>query len=102
MRIIKKLADQMVDEVAGMTEYIKEAINLKAVDPELSKMYYEMAKDEQRHMEKLHDQAEKKIKEARDKFGEPPQKMLNKWEDLHRKIIADAADAKMYMELYER
>ena len=102
MRIIKKLADQMVDEVAGMTEYIKEAIDLKAVDPELSKMYYEMAKDEQRHMEKLHDQAEKKIKETRDKFGEPPQKMLNKWEDLHRKLIADAAEARMYMELYER
>jgi len=65
-------------------------------------MYYEMAKEEQKHMQRLHDQAEKKIRETREAMGEPPQKMLNKWEDKHRKLMAQEAEARMYIELYER
>ena len=102
MRIIKKLAEQMDDEVQGMTDYIKDALDLKAIDPELSKMYYEMAKEEQKHMQRLHEQAERKIKETREKMGEPPQKMLNKWEKEHRKFIEKAAEARMYLEMYEK
>lgn len=72
MRIIKKLAEQINEEVDGAIDYAMEALDCKLTDPELSKFYFELAKTEYGHMEKLHDHVLRKIKEAREKNPDPP------------------------------
>lgn len=101
MRIIKKLAEQINDEVDGAIDYAMEALDCKVEDPELSRFYFELAKTEYGHMEKLHDQVLRKIKEAREKNTDPPQWMLNKWDKQHKAAMEKAAKAKTLIEMYK-
>lgn len=100
MFIIKKLSEQICEELDGMEEYAKDAIEYKESDPDLSKMYYEMAKTEHEHMQKLHDQVVRKIREAETSGVEIPQIMRILWKEKHEEIIEKAAKAKMYLDMY--
>lgn len=101
MRIIKHLADQISDEVDGMLEYAKDALEWRYADPELSKAYYEMAKQEHGHVERLHQLVARKIKEAETLQIEPSEQMLAAWEKTHKDLIARTAEAKTYLDMYK-
>ena len=100
MRIIKHLAEQIADEVEGMCEYAKDALEWRYFDQELSKVYYELAKTEYTHVEKLHAQVARKIEEAKSQQIQPTEKMLAKWEEIHKELIEKTAEAKMYLDMY--
>lgn len=101
MRIIKKLADQIADEVSGMEDYAKCALDMRYSDPELSKAYYEMAKMEYSHAQKLHDFVTKKIAEAEKLDIKPSEQMLAKWDETHKKLMSKTATAKAYLDMYK-
>lgn len=100
MRIIKHLAEQIQDEVSGAEEYAKDALEYQLTDPELSKLYLELAKTEYSHVQKLHEQAVRKIKEAEERGVEPPQAMINRWDEIHSQMIEQMAQAKTYIDMY--
>lgn len=61
---IKKLTNQIVDEMDGAKDYIKCALNYKEKDRTVSEIYYNMAQQEMSHcanlnrvMETLHDES---------------------------------------------
>ena len=101
MRIIKHLAEQIEDEVDGMCEYAKDALEWRYNDPELSKVYFELAKVEYGHVDKLHAQVARKIEEAKKLDMQPSQQMLAEWDRIHKELIAKTAEAKVYLDMYK-
>lgn len=91
MTNIKKLADEIMDELDSAKEYAEEHLSYKAKEnPEWAKRYEEMAHDELKHADYLHDRVVEEIEELR-KVYTPPQDMLNKWDADHKKYVEKAA-----------
>lgn len=91
MTKIKKLADEIMDELCSAKEYAEEYLSYKAKDnSEWAKRYDEMAEDELKHASYLHDRVTEEIEELR-KVYTPPEEMLEKWDADHRKYIEKAA-----------
>lgn len=91
MERIKKLADEIMDELCSAKEYAEDYLSYKAKDKTTwASRYKEMATDELKHAGYIHDRAVEEIEELR-KVYTPPQEMLEKWESDHRKYIEKAA-----------
>lgn len=101
MRVIKELAEQIADEVEGVTEYAKAALTYKVERPALADVYYRIANAEYNHVAMLHDQVAKIVKEAEASGTEVPPAMRQKWDDGHKAIIAKMAEAKTYLSMYK-
>ena len=99
MTKIKKLADDIMDELDSAKEYAEEYLTFKAKgnDP-WAKRYYEMSNDELKHAGYLHDRAVEEIEEIR-KVYTPPQDMLEKWEADHKRYIEKAAWIKQMLSM---
>lgn len=100
MRLIKHLAEQIEDEVCGVTEYAKDALEYKYSRPQLADMYYKLANTEYNHVTQLHEAVVKIAEEAKNKNIEVPQKMTEKWDKKHKEIIEKMAEAKLYLNMY--
>lgn len=91
MTKIKKLADEMKDELCSAKEYAEEYLSFKAEENTTwANRYKEMANDELKHANYIHERAVTEIEELREVYT-PPQKMLDKWEKDHNKYIEKAA-----------
>ena len=65
MTKIKKLVDEIADELDSAKEYAENHLMCKAEgNDEWSKRYYEMAEDELKHANYLHDKAVEEIDKA--------------------------------------
>ena len=101
MRIIKHLSEQIADEVDGMREYAMDALEWKYADTELAKVYYELAKAEASHVDKLHAQVARKIEEAKSLPIQPTEQMLARWDEIHKDLIVRTAEARMYLDMWK-
>ena len=101
MKIIEYISDKIEDEVEDASDYAKEAIAEKTMYPWLSEIFYSISLDESKHKQMLHDAVVRRIKEYREKTGEPPADMMARYEYLHGKHIEAAKDAKLYQEMYK-
>lgn len=101
MRVIKHLCEQIEEEVDGVIEYAKDALEYKHVKPQLAEVYYKLSNTEHSHVTMLHEQVVKMVEEAKRDSKEPPAFMLEKWEKFHKEIIAKMAEAKTYLSLYK-
>lgn len=91
MTKIKKLADEISEELDSAKEYAENHLMYKAKgNDEWSKRFFEMANDELKHADYLHDLAVEEIDELR-KVYTPPQEMLEKWDADHKKYVEKAA-----------
>lgn len=91
MTRIKDLADEMKDELCSAKEYAEEYLTFKAKDDNTwANRYKEMANDELKHANYLHERVVADIEELR-KVYTPPQEMLDKWDADHKKYIEKAA-----------
>ena len=91
MTKIKKLADEISEELDSAKEYAENHLMYKAKgNDEWSKRFFEMANDELKHADYLHDLAVAEIDELR-KVYTPPQEMLEKWDADHKKYVEKAA-----------
>lgn len=94
MKIIKKLADMIEDELEGSEEYIELAIKHHKDHPELAQTFYELAQTEMGHVDILHTQVVKLIERHRKEHGDPPETMLAVWDYAHEKHMEKAAKVK--------
>ena len=91
MTRIKKLADEIMDELNSAKEYAEEYLSFKAKDNgQWANRYKEMAQDELKHASYIHDRAVQEIEELR-KVYTPPQDMLDKWDHEHKEYVEKAA-----------
>jgi len=97
MKIIQELSDMMDEEVIDARKYAKCAKKFKESDPELSRTFAQLANEELSHMEKLHVQAERLIRQYREEHGDPPAVMLAIYDYLHDKHIEKVAEVRMLL-----
>lgn len=91
MRRIKRLVEQINDELDSSKEYMEEALMFKAKgEATWYARYKSMAEQELQHSSILHERAVQVIEELR-KVYTPPEEMLEKWEHEHREYIEKTA-----------
>lgn len=102
MKIIKKLYEQIEDELSGGLEYAKCAVNHKEDHPALAKVWYDISGVEVGHAETLHRQVVQLIGEYRARNGQPPEAMKAVYDFLHERSMAKMEEIKRYQELYRQ
>jgi hypothetical protein len=100
MKIIKKIAEYIEDELDGAEKYIKCAIMHKTDNPQLSRVFYEISMQEMHHVDMLHGEIVKMIEQHRREKGEPPAVMLAVWEYAHERHIEEAKEIKLLQSEY--
>lgn len=91
MTRIKKLAEEIDDELCSAKEYAEDYLTFKAKgNSQWATRYKEMAQDELKHADYIHDRAIAEIDELRSVYT-PPEEMLEKWDSDHKKYIEKAA-----------
>lgn len=91
MTRIKELADEMKEELCSAKEYAEEYLTYKAKeDSGWANRYKEMATDELKHADYIHERVVGEIDELK-KVYTPPEEMLAKWDSDHKKYIEKAA-----------
>lgn len=97
MKEIKKIVAQIDDEIEGAEDYAKCYAKYKDIDKGLSDVYHQMAEAELGHVDKLHEQVVRIIKDYRAKGNEPPAEMMAIWEWEHEKEIDHVARIRAIM-----
>ena len=99
MTKIKKLADEMMDEICSAKEYAEKYVEYKAKDEaQWANRFKEMANDELKHAGYLHELAVSEI-DTLSKVYTPPQNMVDKWEKDHTVYVEKAAWVKQMLSL---
>ena len=101
MKIIEKISEFIDDEICGVKDYAKMAIELKSDYPMIAETFYDMSKDEAKHMNLLHEMVVKIIAKYREENGEPPADMLAVYDYLHKKQIEKALEVKSLQAMYK-
>ncbi len=97
MRLIKKLVENIKEELHDAEKYAKLAAEYKDM-PELSKAFVELGKQELTHADMLHTHAVKLIDAERKKGVEPPKYMLEMWNEEHIEYIERAAQGGYFLQ----
>lgn len=100
MKIIKDLSDMIEDELKGAEHYAMYALQHRSDHPMLSDVLFEISNQEMRHVNMLHEEVVKLIKDYRDKHGEPPPAMQAIYEWMHNRQIEDTKEIKILQDQY--
>ena len=100
MRIIKKIAEDIGDELEGAEKYVNCALLHKTDNPQLAKIFYEMSVQEMHHVDMLHAEIVKLIDKHRTEKGEPPAAMTALWNYLHERHIEHSKEIKLMQAEY--
>lgn len=99
MRKIKKMSDHILEELEGAKQYAETYLDFKAKgNATWANKYKEMANDELKHANYLHDAAVSEINEL-SKVYTPPTEMQEKWDKMHAKYVEDAAWIKQMLSM---
>lgn len=100
MKIIKKIAEYIEEELEGAENYAKAALLHKDDNPQLAKVFYDISVQEMHHVDMLHDEVVKIIDKHRREKGDPPSVMLAVWEYAHERHIEEAKEIKLLQSEY--
>ena len=101
MVIIKYLSDRIEGEIKDAGCYIDHALQYKTEDPELAEDLYQLSLGEMEDMETLHNDVARLIEKYRKEHGEPPEKMMWRYEFLHERHIADATMVRFKQQMFK-
>lgn len=91
MKRIKKLVEEIDEELEGAKEYAEMCLERKADgDGAWAQRFAEMANDELKHAGYIHEYTVKEITKLREVYT-PPQDMLDKWDKSHKGYVEKAA-----------
>ena len=103
MKVIKTIVENIEEETDGAENYAKLATQYKETDKMLADVYAKLAAVELDHVNLLHDQVVRIIKEWKAKTEEePPASMQAIWEYEHERSIDKVAKIKALLEMYKR
>ena len=102
MKIIKHLVEENEEELDGAEHYAEKATKYKDEDRELADVYAKLANVELDHVNTLHSQVVRIIKEWKAKSGEePPAAMMAVWDYEHGRATDKAAKVKTLLDMYK-
>ena len=94
MKEIKILVEHIEEELEDAEKYAKAALYYKHFDPDMSRMYAELSRQELNHSEMLHTQAVKLIKQQHEKGVQSPPAMQAVWDWEHERMIEHTSKIK--------
>lgn len=100
MKIIEMISERIEEEIEDSGFYADWAAKYKEEYPTLAKTAYEISVDEGKHVQLLHAEVTKMIREYREKHGEPPAEMKAVYDYLHKKQIDKLAMVKQKQSMY--
>ena len=99
MRKIKEMVDQINDEICDAKDYAEKYLDRKANnDTFLANRYREMAMDELKHADYLHENAVAEIEKLSQVFVTPVE-MEEEWEKSHKAYVEKAAWVKTMLNM---
>lgn len=101
MKAIKHIVEDIQEELEGAEHYAKLATQYKDTDKALADMYVKLAEVELGHVNLLHDQAVRIMKEYKASGKESPDAMQAVWDWEHEKAIDTTAMVKQLIAMYK-
>lgn len=102
MKVIKCLVEDIEEELEGAEHYAKLATKHKEDDRELADVYAKLANVELDHVNALHGQVVRIIKEYKAATGkETPAPMQAVWDWEHEKMVDTTARIKAMLDMYK-
>lgn len=101
MKIIKHLVEDIREEMDGAEHYAKLAMEYKAEDKPLADMYARLAEVELSHVDMLHAQAVRIIKDKKAASPETPAAMQAVWDWEHEKMVDTVSRIKVILAMYK-
>ena len=101
MKKIKRLSDHIREELEDADEYIRQALECKETDKTIADVYANLAGEELKHADILHEQVVKAINAYKAVNGDPPENMQVRYDILHEIHVADAQRIKLKIKLYK-
>ena len=102
MKKIAMIVKDIKEELEGAEHYAKLAAQYKDEDKSLADAYADMASQELGHVDKLHAQVVRVIKEYRDAGNTPPEAMMAVWNWEHEAMVSHTAKVKALLEMYRK
>lgn len=102
MKQIKCLAKDIREELEGAEHYAKLSVQYKDTDKALADTYAKMSEAELGHVDQLHAQAVRLIKEQRAAGVEAPAAMQAVWDWEHEQQIDTVARIRALLDSYKR
>lgn len=100
MKNIKVIVENIHEELEGAEHYAKLATQYRDTDRALADTYATMSTQELSHVDALHTQAVRLIKEYRSAGNEPPTAMQAVWDYEHGIFIDKTAKVKTLLSMY--
>ena len=101
MTIIKCLSEKIKEELKDAEAYIDLAMEWKKDEPEAADVFAELSAEEMGHVDKLHGQVVAEIEEYKRTEGNPPEGMMELYNYLHEKHVAEAMSVKVKQGMYQ-
>lgn len=99
MTIIKKLVEQMSEEICSAKDYAEKYVEARAENNSMwANRYKEMAQDELKHAMYIHEQAVAKVDQIRQVY-EPSVEMEEKWDKAHKEYVEKVAWVKTMLSM---
>lgn len=102
MRKIAEIVKDIREELEGAEHYAKKATQYKDDDKALSDTYSAMASQELGHVDLLHTQVTRIIRDHRAEHGEPPEAMMMVWNWEHESMVSHTAKVKALLEMAKK
>lgn len=102
MKIIKRLVEDIEEELEGAENYAKKATQYKLDDRALAETYANIASQELSHVDLLHAQVVRFIKDSKAAGEVPPAGMLDVWNYEHDRHIESISKIKMLLEMFKK
>lgn len=92
MKYIKKMIDEVNDEIHSAKEYAEKYVEYKSKnDLSTASKFKAMANDELNHGMTIHQLLTEEIDRLRKVYANPPQEMMDKWEEAHKRYVEKVA-----------
>ena len=101
MKAIKCIVEDIHEELQGAEHYAKLATQYKDTDRQLADTYSKLAGVELDHVNALHDQAVRLIREYRAGGGMPPAAMQAVWDWEHEKMVDTVSRIRSMLDMYK-
>lgn len=95
------LKEHLCEELDGAKEYIKRAIEIKAMDPAWAKMLYEMSLDELKHAGYIYKMAEDYFNKVTSVYKETPEYMDVCMDEIVDMYTEEYATVKKMQEIFK-
>ena len=103
METFDELKRHIFDEIKDAHEYIREAMEHKKSNPQRANTYRVLAEAELEHMQQLHDEFVREIKEWKEKNGkEPSPDMQARYDTIHEIATEQANEVRAKIQLFKQ